>query len=142
MIYYTSKKTGDFMNFLQPLKKYEQELIEDLRGLLACKSVLEENPDDPEAPFGIGLRQSLDYVLKLGARYGFETLNVDTSPLSSTAKGEIIGVLCQWTWCTRRKWDYPPFMERCNQPDLLPRRRRQADDSSLYALRLLRTNRS
>lgn len=132
------------MNFLQSLKKYEQELIEDLRGLLACKSVLEENPDDPEAPFGIGLRQSLDYVLKLGARYGFETLNVDNiaGHIEYGEGEEIIGVLCHVDVVPADgKWDYPPFTGTVVNGRIYGRG--AVDDkgptiSSLYALRLLK----
>jgi hypothetical protein len=54
------------MKILEAVKQNEKKLIEDLCGLLEIDSTCIENPNNSEAPFGEGVRKSLDYVLELG----------------------------------------------------------------------------
>lgn len=46
------------------------EFIEDLRSMIAIASV--SGPSKPAAPFGLGPKQALEQVVKLGRAYGFE----------------------------------------------------------------------
>ena len=132
------------MNFKELLKNYESQMIKDLCGLLSIKSVLEESPDTPGEPFGAGLRESLDYVLELGNRYGFRTLNVDNiaGHIEYGEGEEIIGVLCHVDVVPADgQWDYPPFAGTVAGDRIYGRG--AVDDkgptiSSLYALRLLK----
>ncbi|MCK9536126.1 MAG: dipeptidase PepV [Bacilli bacterium] len=132
------------MKFLQLAKKYETELINDLNGLLAIESTLEENPDSKDAPFGEGIRKSLDYVLALGERYGFKTMNIDNvAGHIEYGEGEdIIGILCHVDVVPAEgEWDYPPFAGTFVNGKIYGRG--TVDDKgpticSLYALRILK----
>lgn len=132
------------MNFKELLKNYESQMIKDLCGLLSIKSVLEESPDTPGEPFGAGLRESLDYVLELGNRYGFRTLNVDNiaGHIEYGEGEEIIGVLCHVDVVPADgQWDYPPFAGTVAGDRIYGRGavdNKGPTISSLYALRLLK----
>ncbi len=57
------------------LLEHQDDLVEDLRGLLRIPSI--EGDPAPGAPFGKAVREALDYVLALGNRWGFRTKDVD-----------------------------------------------------------------
>ena len=132
------------MKFLQSAKKYERELINDLCGLLAFESTLEENLNSKDAPFGDEIRKSLDYVLALGERYGFKIMNVDNvAGHIEYGEGEdIIGILCHIDVVPADgEWDYPPFAGTVTKGKIYGRG--TVDDKgpticSLYALRILK----
>lgn len=65
------------MNFLDLSKKYEELLVNDLRGLINIDSVLTEFNADAEFPFGKGIQDAMDYMLALGEKEGFTTKNID-----------------------------------------------------------------
>jgi succinyl-diaminopimelate desuccinylase len=53
-----------------------EEMIEALQGVLRIPSK-KEPPVEPNAPFGIPVRQALDYTLALCEKYGFRVKDVD-----------------------------------------------------------------
>jgi len=57
------------------LEAHESDLIEDLRTMLRFESL--EEPAEPNAPFGKGCRQALDFALKLGESWGMRTRDVE-----------------------------------------------------------------
>lgn len=57
------------------LKSHEDDLINDLRGLLRIPSL--EADALPNAPFGQPNREALDYMLNLGQKWGMETKDVE-----------------------------------------------------------------
>lgn len=65
------------MKWLNETKKYKEEFIRDLRGLLAIPSLRNDNEKKPGAPFGNGPKEALDYMLKLGEQEGFKVKNID-----------------------------------------------------------------
>jgi succinyl-diaminopimelate desuccinylase len=59
----------------QILDSYEDEMIETLQQLIRIKSVVSESK--PSAPFGEGIQEALDFIIKLGLDKEFECVNYD-----------------------------------------------------------------
>ena len=59
----------------QILDSYHNEMIENLQKLIKIKSVISES--NPDAPFGEGIQESFEFVMKLGKEKGFECINFD-----------------------------------------------------------------
>ncbi len=57
------------------MKEYLNDMIEDLRGLIAIKSVKDEPSAD--APYGEGTLRALEYMLDLGRKYGMKAVNIN-----------------------------------------------------------------
>ena len=99
------------MNFLETIKKNKEKMLADMQGLLRIDSTLVES-DSPEAPFGEGIRASLDYVLALGEEMGFEVRNVGNvaGHIEYGAGEEILGILCHVDVVPAvGDWKFPPF---------------------------------
>ena len=57
------------------LEEHEQEMIDDLRAVLRIESL--ESDASPDAPFGQGCREALDWILRKGEEWGMETKDVE-----------------------------------------------------------------
>ena len=57
------------------LEQHEQQLIDDLRALLQIESL--ETDAEPNAPFGPGNREALDFVLSKAEEWGMATKDVE-----------------------------------------------------------------
>lgn len=100
------------MNFYDEFQKYRETFIKDLQGLLRIPSVLTEFNPNSSHPFGDGIHEALEYMLKLGERDGFTVKNVDNyaGHIEIGAGEEILGVLCHLDVVpTGDGWKYPPF---------------------------------
>jgi succinyl-diaminopimelate desuccinylase len=100
------------MNFLEYVNKNQDNLLKDLIKLLQIDTVLVEQPENPLAPFGDGLKNALDYVLKLGESMGFKTKNIDNiaGHIEFGEGEEVIGILCHIDVVPAGDgWTYPPF---------------------------------
>ncbi len=65
-------------DFAKEVLKRKQQIIDDLTGLIKINSELTTyDPNRKGAPFGEGIKESLDYMIALGAKDGFETINLD-----------------------------------------------------------------
>lgn len=65
-------------DFKKEVEARKNDIIKDLQGLIQINSELTTfDPKRTHAPFGEGIEQALEYMLKLGQRDGFETENVD-----------------------------------------------------------------
>lgn len=75
------------------MEQYLEDMIEDLRGLIAIKSVKDEPA--PDAPYGEGTLKALEYMLNLGKKYGMKAVNVDgrAGYLEYGERKHMIGVL-------------------------------------------------
>ncbi|WP_245602167.1 dipeptidase PepV [Peribacillus kribbensis] len=85
------------MNLKQEVEKRKEDLIRDTKSLLAIRSVLEEDEDGtPEAPFGKGIQEALEFMLELGEKDGFTVKNVDNyaAHIEMGQGDEIVGILC------------------------------------------------
>lgn len=131
------------MEILEVVKKNQEEMIKDMQGLLRIDSTLVES-EDPEAPFGRGIRESLDYVLALGEKMGFRTKNVaNVAGHIEYGSGEgIIGILCHVDIVPAQgNWTFPPFSGTVSGGRIYSRG--ASDDkgptiAALYALKALK----
>src|SRR4051794_3918976 len=75
--------------------KRKDDMLEQLKNLLAIESVLDESSAGLKAPFGRKIAEALEYMLKLGERDGFKTKNVDgyAGHIEYGEGEELIGVL-------------------------------------------------
>ena len=92
--------------------KYKDEYLENLFNLLRIDSVLVEQPEIKDAPFGKGCVDALNYVLDLGAKMGFKTRNVNNvcGHIEFGEGEEILGILCHLDVVpTGDGWTNPPF---------------------------------
>ena len=65
------------MDFIKYAKENESNLLKDLVALIKYPSVLKEQPEIKEAPFGYPLVECLKHFLKLGENAGFKVKNID-----------------------------------------------------------------
>ena len=110
------------MGYLDRIDGYRDDIIRDLQGLIAIPGVA----GDPEGdmPFGKEVHRAFEYMLDLGRKAGFETLNVDNyggliefggyltdeegNPAGRT--DEAMGILTHLDVVPAGSdWDYPPF---------------------------------
>ena len=65
------------MNFIKYANDNKENLLKDLTDLIKYPSVLHDQPDVKEAPFGYPLVECLDHFLKMGEEAGFKAKNID-----------------------------------------------------------------
>ena len=65
------------VNWTKIIAPYKKNLLIDLEKLLLIPSVKDLETASPEAPFGQGIQEALNYMLDLGKRDGFITKYVD-----------------------------------------------------------------
>ncbi len=110
------------MKYLDLIDEYREEMIKTLQELIAIKSVAAEPLGD--APFGAGVQESFEYMLRKAKADGFDTENVDNygghiefggylldeeGDMVGTSD-EIMGILCHLDVVPEGKdWDYDPF---------------------------------
>ena len=84
------------INWQQEVEKRKEALIEDTKRLLRIKSVLDEENATDDAPLGEGVKEALEFMLKLGEADGFTAKNVgNLAGHLELGQGEdIVGVLC------------------------------------------------
>ncbi|MFP4923246.1 dipeptidase PepV, partial [Staphylococcus pseudintermedius] len=61
----------------EKVQEYETQMIEDLKGLLAIKSVRNDTEATEDAPVGPGPKAALEYMYQLAERDGFNTFDTD-----------------------------------------------------------------
>ncbi len=132
------------MDFIKYANTNQQQFLNDLKELLKIDTVLVEQPEVKNAPFGENLVKALEYMLELGKREGFTVKNIDNvaGHIEYGEGEEVIGVLCHLDVVpTGDGWTYPPF-----EPTIVDGKlhaRGSADDkgaciSALYALKALK----
>lgn len=132
------------MNFLEKARNYEKDILKDLQELLQIDSVIRLDLENKQAPFGKGIRESLDFCLKKGEDFGFKVKNVENvAGHIEFGKGEeLIGVLTHVDVVPAvGKWTYPPFSGTIVDGKIYARG--SVDDkgptiASLYALKILK----
>ena len=108
--------------YLDLIDEYRDEMIKTLQELLAIRSVSAEPSDD--APFGKGVQEAFEYMLKKAKDEGFETENVDhygghiefggylldeAGEIEGTSE-EIMGILGHLDVVPEGKdWDFDPY---------------------------------
>ncbi|MFO1444197.1 dipeptidase PepV [Bacillus sp. Bva_UNVM-123] len=84
------------IDWQQEVERRKEALIEDTKKLLQIKSVLDEENVSADAPLGRGVKEALDFMLKLGDSDGFTAKNVGNlaGHLEFGQGKEIVGILC------------------------------------------------
>ncbi|MGG0717390.1 dipeptidase PepV [Robertmurraya massiliosenegalensis] len=74
----------------------KEDLIKDTQSILKIKSLLDEENATADAPLGEGVKEALQFMLKLGEKDGFVAKNVDNlaGHLEFGQGEELIGILC------------------------------------------------
>lgn len=88
---------GLHMDWMKEVDQRKDELINDTQAFLRIKSVLDEESQSPEAPFGEGINEAFLHLLELGEKAGFTVKNVDGYAGHIELSGssdEIVGILC------------------------------------------------
>lgn len=82
-------------NWLDEALSRKNELIDDLKALMAIPSVLDEEGASEEVPFGTKPLEALNWVLSEGDKHGFTTKNVDNyaGHIEFGEGEELIGIL-------------------------------------------------
>lgn len=101
------------INFKQEVLKRKEQLIEDLQKLIQINSELTTfDPNRKGAPFGEGTKQALDFMLSLGQRDGFETVNLDgyAGHIEYGKQKDFVGMIGHLDVVPAgNDWTYPPY---------------------------------
>lgn len=84
------------INFKAEVLKRKAEIINDLTGLIKINSELTTyDPNRKGAPFGQGIKDALDYMIKLGEKDGFDCINLDgyAGHISYGSQKEYVGTI-------------------------------------------------
>lgn len=110
------------MNYLDLIDDYQDQMVKTLKELISIKSVLSEAEGD--APFGKGVQEAFEYMLRKGREEGFDIENVDNygghidfggyfldeeGDIAGTSD-EIMGILGHLDVVPEGKdWDHEPY---------------------------------
>ena len=101
-----------FERVLKKIESYRESMVEDLSGLIRCKST----PSAPEdgAPFGRGVAEALSTMLEMGRREGFSVFNADGYgghiDYGESEQNGIMGILCHLDVVAEGNgWSREPF---------------------------------
>ncbi|HVI40625.1 MAG TPA: dipeptidase PepV [Anaerovoracaceae bacterium] len=110
------------VKYLDLIEQYREEMVKTLQELIAIKSVTAEPLGD--APFGQGVQDSFEYMLRKAKAEGFDIENIDNygghiefggylldeeGEMVGTSD-EIMGILCHLDVVPEGKdWDYEPY---------------------------------
>lgn len=92
--------------------EYENQMIDDLKGLLSIESVRDDSKASEDAPVGPGPRQALDYMYELAERDEFSTHDVDhiAGRIEAGQGEDVLGILCHVDVVPAGDgWDSDPF---------------------------------
>jgi succinyl-diaminopimelate desuccinylase len=85
-------------------------MVHALQELLQIKSV--KSDPEPNAPFGAGINNALEYALKVGEALGFKTKNIDgyAGYIEFGSGKEMLGILCHLDVVPEGdQWTHPPY---------------------------------
>ncbi len=100
------------MDFLTYVKEHRTPIIKEVKSLCRIKSVFEAYDPQSDAPFGKGIQQALEHMLKLGEKDGFATKNVQNHAghIEYGEGEEILGILAHLDVVPAEEgWTNPPF---------------------------------
>ncbi|QNB45033.1 dipeptidase PepV [Thermanaerosceptrum fracticalcis] len=90
---------------------YREQIVKHTSELVRIKSILEQ-PAGPDKPFGEGIDEALQYVLRLGEELGLKTKNVDgyAGYVEIGEGAEMVAALCHVDVVPEGDgWKYPPY---------------------------------
>lgn len=101
------------IDFTKEVEIRKQEILDDLKGLIQINSELTTfDPKRTEAPFGEGIDEALTYMLNLGKRDGFQTLNADhyAGHIEYGTQDEYVGMVGHLDVVPAGSgWSFPPY---------------------------------
>lgn len=100
------------IDFYQEVLKRKNEIIKKTQELLQINSELTEFDPESKTPFGKGIDDSLQYMLNLAKKDGFNTLNADSyaGHIEYGGHEEFIGIAGHLDVVPAGSgWDYPPY---------------------------------
>lgn len=92
--------------------EYENQMIDDLKGLLSIESVRDDSKASKDAPVGPDQDKLLDYMYELAERDGFSTHDVDhiAGRIEAGQGEDVLGILCHVDVVPAGDgWDSDPF---------------------------------
>lgn len=101
------------MNFKDEVLKRQKEIVKTLQDLVRINSELTTfDPLRKNAPFGYGNQEALDYMLNLGKKDGFKTVNLDyyAGHIEYGDSDEYVGIIGHLDVVPAGNgWTYPPY---------------------------------
>ena len=101
------------INFKEEVLKRKDQLILDLQKLIQINSELTTyDPNRQGAPFGEGTKEALDFMINLGQRDGFKTVNLDgyAGHIEYGDQKEFVGMIGHLDVVPAgNDWTYPPY---------------------------------
>ncbi|WP_260471995.1 dipeptidase PepV [Bacillus sp. HMF5848] len=100
------------MNWQAEVENRKQDLITKTQKLLQFESILDEETATEQAPFGIGIHKTLNWLLETAEADGFTVKNVDgyAGHIEFGEGEDIVGVLCHIDVVPAGEgWETPPF---------------------------------
>ncbi|MCM3717999.1 dipeptidase PepV [Fictibacillus phosphorivorans] len=84
------------INWTNEVEIRKENLIEDTKGLLRIKSILDETKGTQGAPFGPEIHKALTYLLDLGSEAGMTAKDIDgySGHLEMGSGEALVGILC------------------------------------------------
>ncbi|PKK87096.1 MAG: dipeptidase PepV [Tenericutes bacterium HGW-Tenericutes-8] len=101
------------IDFVKEVEQRKAAILKDLTGLIQINSELTTfDPKRTDAPFGQGIDDALTYMLNLGKRDGFQTLNADhyAGHIEYGNQDEYVGMVGHLDVVPAGSgWTYPPY---------------------------------
>ena len=101
------------INFKSEVLKRKHHMIEDLQKLIQINSEMTTfDPNRKGAPFGEGTKEALDFMLGLGQRDGFETVNLEgyAGHIEYGNQKDFVGIIGHLDVVPAgNDWTYPPY---------------------------------
>ena len=98
------------MDLKNRIEDYKENIVQDVVNLIRIRSTREEG--SPGMPFGLGMKEALDYVLTRAEEMGFRVRNLDGyCGYAEYGEGDLyIGILSHVDTCPEGEmWAVPPF---------------------------------
>lgn len=100
------------MKYREFIDNHKDEMIEELKRFVSINSIFDKSTSNREHPFGQGVANALDYVAKLGEKYGFEVDRCDgyCTELTIGSGDKMIGIFAHSDVVPATgEWDKDPF---------------------------------
>lgn len=134
------------MNYKNEALLRKDEIVDDLKQMVAIKSIIDESTISENAPYGQNIREALDRFIEMAKRDGFEYKDVDghAGYIEYGEGEELVGVLGHLDVVPLGEgWDFDPL--GCTEEDGYLFGRGTSDDkgpsiAAYHALKILKDN--
>lgn len=134
------------MNYKKLVEPYKVDMVDALRRFVQIPSVYDETTITKGAPFGKGVADALDYVARLGERFGFDVDRCDgyATELTIGEGDKVVGIYAHADVVpVTGDWENPPFTPTIKDGNIYGRG--TSDDkgpfaAAFYAVKALKDN--